>query len=144
MIWFKKYSIYEIRDWMSGDNVLKHMDIRFTELGDDYLKGSIPVDHKTVQPFGILHGGSSCLLAETLGSVASGLIIDPEKEFAVGSFLTANYLRRATKGRVEGIARAVHIGRTKHVWDIQLQNEEDKITAKCELTCAVHGVADRN
>ena len=143
MIWFKKYSIQEVRKWMSGDNVLKHMDIQFTSLGDDYLEGSIPVDHRTVQPFGILHGGSSCLLAETLGSVASGLVIDPEKEFAVGSSLTANYLRRATAGRVTGTAKPIHLGRTKHVWDVQIFNDTDKIIAKCELTCAVHPAGDK-
>ena len=143
MIWFKSYSIQDVREWMDGDNVLKHMDILFTSLGDDFLEGSIPVDHRTIQPFGILHGGSSCLLAETLGSVASGLVINPEKEFAVGSSLTANYLRRAVDGRVSGKAKAVHLGRTKHVWDIQLYNNADKIIAKCELTCAVHPSNDK-
>lgn len=141
MIWFQEnYNIDYIRKWMGGDNVLAHMGIEFTELGPDYLSGTMPVDHRTVQPFKILHGGSTCLLAETLGSVASGLIINPDKKFSVGSFITANHLRRAENGYVTGTAKAVHIGRTKHVWDIQVLNDHDKLIAKCELTCAVHDI----
>lgn len=138
MIWFKEYDIDYVRKWMSGDNVLKHVGIKLTKLGPDYLSGTLPVDHRTIQPFGILHGGATCLLAETLGSVASGLIIDPQKQFTVGSFITANHLRRADSGIVTGTAKPVHTGRTKHVWDISVINEQGKMIAKCELTCAVY------
>ena len=142
-IWFKDVTLEHVQNWMGGKNALEHMGIEFTELGPDFLEGTIPVDHRTVQPFGILHGGSTCLLAETLGSVASGLIINTDKEFAVGSFITANYLKKADKGIVTGIARSVHIGRSKHVWDISLTNDVGQLTAKCELTCAVYPVPKR-
>lgn len=143
MIWFKDYNIEMVREWMDGNNSLRHLGIEFTELGDDYLRGTMPVDYRTVQPFGILHGGASCMLAETLGSVASGLMIDPDTKFAVGSHIAANHIRRAENGIVTGTARPVHTGRTKHVWDIDIRNEDGKIVAKCELTCVVHDVPEK-
>ena len=142
-IWFQDVKLQYVRDWMRGKNALDHMGLEFTELGPDFLKGTMPVDHRTVQPFGILHGGSTCVLAETLGSVASGLIINPDKEFAVGSFITANHLKKADKGIVTGIARSIHIGRSKHVWDIAVTNDDGQLIAKCELTCAIYPVEKR-
>lgn len=144
MIWFQEVSIEFVRKWMDGDNSLRHMGIELTELGPDYLKGRMPVDRRTVQPYGILHGGATCMLAETLGSVASGLCIDPDTKFTVGSVITANHLRRADGGFVTGTARPVHLGRTKHVWEILVHDEErEKIIAKCELTCAIYDVEKR-
>ena len=143
MIWFKKYSLDFVKDWMKGDNILNYLDIHFTELGDDYLTGTMPVDHRTIQPFGLLHGGASCVLAETLGSVASGLVINPDNQFSVGSQISANHLRRAESGLVTGTARPIHIGRTKHVWDINIYKEDGKIAAKSELTCVVYDVEQR-
>ena len=140
MIWFEDYCLDYVSKWMKGQNILEHLDIQFTDLGPDFLSGTMPVDHKTVQPFGILHGGATCVLAETLGSVASGLVINPQKEFSVGSFITANHIRRAQDGLVTGTARPVHLGRTKHVWDIIIVNEDEKTIAKCELTCVVQPV----
>lgn len=137
MIWFQEFDIDKLKETMGGANILDHLGIEFTEVGEDYLKGRMPVDERTHQPYGILHGGATCVLAETLGSVASLMVVDPDKNFAVGSVITANHIRPMREGFVEGTCRPVHIGRTKHVWDIMITNERGKTIAKCELTCAV-------
>ena len=136
-IWFKDYKLSDIAPMAKADNILSHLGLVFTEIGDDYLKATLPVDARTHQPYGVLHGGSTCVLAETLGSVASIMVIDPETKFAVGSVITANHLRPVKSGLITGTCRAVHLGRTKHVWDIIVTNAEGKTSAKCELTCAV-------
>lgn len=137
MIWFSTYTLTDVRDLVQGDNVLNHLGIEFTAIGLDHLRCSMPVDNRTLQPFGILHGGATCVLAETVGSVASGLVINPNESFAVGSFLTANHLRPVESGLVFATAKPLHLGRTKHVWDILVDREDGKLVAKCELTCAI-------
>lgn len=137
MIWFKKYTLDDLVPMRESDSILKHLGLKFTEIGPDYLKATLPVDARTHQPYGMLHGGSTCVLAETLGSVASIMVVDPAKNHAVGSVITANHLRPITKGLVTGTCRPIHLGRTKHVWDILVANDEGKLIAKCELTCAV-------
>jgi len=139
MIWFKKTDIEALKETWFGDNILSHLGLEFTEIGDDFLKARMPVDMRTHQPHGILHGGATCVLAETLGSVASLLVIDTNKNYAVGSHISANHIRPVKQGYVEGTCRPVHIGRTKHVWDISITNKEGKLVAKSELTCAVTG-----
>jgi 1,4-dihydroxy-2-naphthoyl-CoA hydrolase len=104
------------------------LGIRITELGDDYLRGTMPVDHRTKQPFGLLHGGASVALAETLGSIA-GLLTLPEDKIAVGLEINANHIKSATSGIVTGTARALHIGGRTQVWEIRIENEQ------CELVC---------
>ncbi len=142
MIWFKEYTLEYLNQMTGQDNILRHLDIRFLEAGPDFLRASLPVDARTHQPFGILHGGATCVLAETLGSVASIMVIDPEKKFAVGSFISCNHLRPMTRGLVIGTCRPVHLGKTKHVWDILVTSEDGKPIAKSELTCAVTDKAD--
>ncbi len=140
-IWFNDYTVETITDTMGTDVADKHilgaLGIELTEIGDDYLKGTMPVDGRTHQIHGILHGGATCVLAETIGSIASILCVDPSKYYAVGSMITANHLRSVSEGHVIATARAVHIGRTKHVWDILVHSDQGKLIAKCELTCAV-------
>ena len=136
-IWFKKYTLTDIAPMAKADNVLNLLGLVFTEIGPDYLKATLPVDARTHQPYGVLHGGSTCVLAETLGSVSSIMVVDPEKNHAVGSVITANHLRSVTSGLVTGTCKPVHLGRTKHVWDILVENDQGKPVAKCELTCAV-------
>lgn len=137
MIWFRKYTLEELNGRAAEDNILNHLGLKFIAIGEDSLSATLPVDHRTHQPYGILHGGATCVLAETLGSFASLMVIDLDKHFAVGSVITANHLRPVEAGLVTGTCRPVHVGRTKHVWEIVVVNEQGKMIAKCELTCAV-------
>lgn len=117
------------------------LDIRFESFTDDSLTASMVVDQRTHQPFGLLHGGASVVLTESLGSMASYLIVDPSKYFCVGLEVNANHLRGVRAGRVTGVVRPVHIGRTTHVWDIRISNDEGKPSCISRLTVAVvpHG-----
>ena len=122
---------------MGDGNMAEHLGMKFTEVGPAYLKGTLPVDHRTKQPYGLLHGGASCVLAETLGSVASNLVIDGSKFHAVGQEISANHLRSARSGRVTGTARPVYIGGRSQVWDIQIHDDASKLTCVSRLTMAV-------
>jgi 1,4-dihydroxy-2-naphthoyl-CoA hydrolase len=137
-IWFRPTTIEQVQvTFSSVRDINLHLDIRLIEIGDDFLRGSIPVDERTRQPFGLLHGGASVVLAETLGSVASNLCIDTSKFYAVGQEISANHLRSARSGRVTGTARPVHLGGRSQVWDIQLQDEAGRLTCVSRLTMAV-------
>lgn len=137
MIWFKPYSIEDIRNFNTHDNILDRLGIEIHEIGPDFIKLRMPVDHRTHQIHGILHGGASCVLAETAGSIASLMCIDADKNYAVGSAITCNHLRPVKDGFVTATCRPVHLGRTKHVWDIDIRSDSNKLVAKSELTCAV-------
>jgi len=113
------------------------LDIRFDAFDEESLTASMPVDARTHQPFGLLHGGASVVLAETLGSMASYLCIDPDRFNCVGLEVNANHLRGLRNGRVTAVGRAVHIGRTTHVWDIRLSGEDGKPSCIARLTVAV-------
>lgn len=137
MIWFKKdLRLTDILPLLKN-NMAEHLAIEWTELGDNYLKAKMPVDHRTNQPYGLLHGGASCVLAETLGSVASALIIDDSKFICVGIEINANHIRSARNGFVHGIVTPIHIGSSTHVWDIKIRNEEDKLICISRLTVAI-------
>ena len=97
----------------------------------------MPVDHRTKQAYGMLHGGASVTLAETIGSIASVMIVDPEKFYCVGLEINANHIRSARDGWITGIARPLHIGNSTHVWDIKMENDQGKITCVSRLTVAV-------
>lgn len=114
-----------------------HLDIRFTEIGPDYIRATMPVDERTQQPFGLLHGGASAVLAETLGSVGANYCVDRSRYFCVGQEINANHLRSARSGRVSGTARPVHIGRRSQVWDIRIEDEQGHLTCVSRLTLAV-------
>lgn len=113
------------------------LDIRFEAFDENSITASMAVDHRTHQPFGLLHGGASVVLAETVGSMASYLCIDPGKFFCVGLEVNANHLRGLRSGRVTAVAHPVHIGRTTHVWDIRLTSDEGKASCISRLTMAV-------
>ncbi len=116
----------------------KQLGIEFTEIGEDFIIAKMPVDHRTHQPFGILHGGASVVLAESLGSVASMLSLeDPEKQRAVGLEISANHIRAVREGWVYGRVTALHVGRKTHVWDIKITNETGKLVCVSRLTVAV-------
>lgn len=116
----------------------RQLGIEFTEIGEDFITAKMPVDHRTHQPFGILHGGASVVLAESLGSVASMLSLeDPEKQRAVGLEISANHIRAVREGWVYGRVTPLHIGRKTHVWDIKITNEVGKLVCVSRLTVAV-------
>lgn len=136
-IWFKKdltLTDFEIFDRNTMD---VHIGIRFTELGSHFLKGTMPVDHRTTQPYGVLHGGASCVLAETLGSVASAMVIDSEKNICMGLEINANHIRSAKSGIVIGIASPLHLGSSTHVWDIKIYDEGEKLICVSRLTVVI-------
>jgi 1,4-dihydroxy-2-naphthoyl-CoA hydrolase len=117
--------------------MMETLGIRITAIGDDWLQGTMPVDHRTHQPYGLLHGGASVVLAETLGSTAAMLTLDPEKELAVGLDINANHIRGVRSGSVTGTAKALHIGRTTQVWEIRIENEEGALVCISRITMAV-------
>jgi 1,4-dihydroxy-2-naphthoyl-CoA hydrolase len=117
--------------------VIPHLGIEFTGFGDDWLAARMPVDHRTIQPMGILHGGASVLLAETLGSVASYLCVDSNTHYCVGLDINANHIRPVKEGYVTGEVRPVHLGRTTHVWEIRIVDSANRLTCISRLTMAV-------
>jgi len=121
----------------SKNTILELLDIRFEAFTDDSLTASMVVDHRTHQPYGLLHGGASVVLAESVGSSASYLCIDTSKYFCVGIEVNANHLRGLRSGRVTAVAHPVHIGRTTHVWDIRLTSDEGKASCISRLTVAI-------
>ena len=118
-------------------SLVEHVGIVVTAAGDDWLRGTMPVDARTRQPYGLLHGGASVVLAETLGSIAGGLCVDPATQAVVGLEINANHLRAAREGMVTGTARAIHVGRSTQVWEIRIENEAGKLVCISRLTLAV-------
>lgn len=140
-IWFKKdLTLQEIiAQNLNAATMGTHLGMQFVELGNDFLKMSMPVDERTIQPYGLLHGGASCALAETVGSVASALVIDTTKQICVGLEINANHLRAAKDGIVIATATRLHIGSSTHVWDIKIHNEQQKLICVSRLTVAILG-----
>jgi 1,4-dihydroxy-2-naphthoyl-CoA hydrolase len=122
---------------LSEKTISHHLGIEFIEIGSDFVTARMPVDRRTHQPFGILHGGASVVLAETLGSIASFLCISDENQQAVGLEINANHLRPAKDGFVYGTVKPIHIGRTTHIWDIRITNEQGKLVCISRLTVAI-------
>lgn len=136
MIWKQDINLEQLNA-MGVTNLGGHLGMEFIEIGKDYLRARMPVDHRTKQPFGLLHGGASAALAETIGSVASFLCIDPNKEMAVGVEINCNHLRSATNDYVYGKVTPVRIGRILHVWNIEIRDKRDKLVCVSRLTIAV-------
>ncbi|ANH82027.1 esterase [Niabella ginsenosidivorans] len=113
------------------------LDIRFTDVTEDSLTATLPVTKKVLQPYGILHGGASVVLAETVGSYASALVIDPDQFMAVGLEINANHLKPVLSGIVKAVCRPLHLGRKTHVWDIRIFNDQDQLTCISRLTVAI-------
>ena len=122
---------------LSRGTLIEHLGIVFTAAGDDWLQATMPVDERTRQPYGLLHGGASVVLAETLGSSAGNLCVDTASQVCVGLEINANHLRAARSGMVTGTARALHVGRTTQVWEIRIDNEAGKPVCVSRLTLAV-------
>ena len=136
-IWFNpSLSVSDVQPL--GKNTMgEHLGMVFTEIGDDYIKATMPVDHRTKQPYGLLHGGASVALAETLGSVGAALTVDPLKAICVGQEINANHLRSVRSGLVTGIAKPIHIGASSQVWEIKIYDEREKLVCISRLTVAV-------
>ncbi|WP_447896381.1 hotdog fold thioesterase [Stenotrophomonas acidaminiphila] len=122
---------------LSRGTLIEHLGIVFTGAGEDWLQTTMPVDERTRQPYGLLHGGASVVLAETLGSSAGNLCVDTASQVCVGLEINANHLRAARTGVVTGTARALHVGRTTQVWEIRIENEAGKPVCISRLTLAV-------
>ena len=139
-IWHSTPSLEELNQG-AADCMPGYIGLQVTEMGDDYLAGTLPVDHRTRQPFGILHGGASVVLAETLGSIAANLVVDGKKYYCVGQEINANHLRPVSEGDVTGVAKPVHIGRTSQVWEIRITDSRGKLNCISRITMAVvaHG-----
>lgn len=137
-IWFRKPTL-EQANQSNDTTILGVLGIRFTEVGDDYITGIMPVDTRTHQPFGILHGGASVVLAESLGSLAANYCVDNEKFYCVGLDINANHLRSVRSGNVTGTARPVHLGKSTQVWEIKIVDDAGKPVCISRLTMAVLG-----
>jgi len=120
----------------SKNTLMEHLGIEYLEIGDDFIKARMPVDHRTKQPNGILHGGASAALAETLGSIAAGFCVDRETKTIVGLEINANHIRPVTGGWVVGVTRPIHVGNTTQIWEIRIYNEQAKLVCVSRLTVA--------
>lgn len=136
-IWFNNELTIDQLNALNMNNMAQHIGIVWSQLGDDFLQATMPVDERTKQPFGLLHGGASCVLAETMGSVASALVVDRAKFYCVGLEINANHVRSAREGVVTGIVKPLHIGRQTHVWDIKIYDDQEKLVCISRLTVAV-------
>ena len=135
-IWKHTADLDRINAWSAG-SMVEYLGMRIIEVGDDYLRGTMPVDARTKQPFGILHGGASVALAESLGSLAGTMCIDATHQMAVGLDINANHVRVITEGTVTGTARPLHLGRTTQVWDIRIEDELGRLVCISRLTLAI-------
>jgi uncharacterized domain 1 len=136
-IWFNKSIALGDIIQLGEGTMSDHLGMEWVEIGDDFLRLRMPVNEKTRQPYGLLHGGASCVLAETLGSVASALVIDRESYLCVGIEINANHVRGVKEGFVTGICTPLHLGKTTHVWDIKMVDEKEKLVCVSRLTVAI-------
>ena len=135
-IWKQDTSLDRLNGW-SANTMMEALGIRFTAVGDDWVQGTMPVDQRTHQPYGLLHGGASVVLAETLGSTAAMLTLDPTQETAVGLDINANHIRGVRSGIVIGTARKLHLGRSTQVWEIRIETEAGELVCISRITMAV-------
>lgn len=135
-VWFAKPTPEAINA-ASKKTISELIGIEVVEVGDDFIRGKMPVDERTHQPFGILHGGASVVLAESLGSMAANFSVDPSKYYCVGLDINANHISSIRSGWVEGVARPIHIGRSTQVWEIKISAENNKLVCISRLTMSV-------
>jgi 1,4-dihydroxy-2-naphthoyl-CoA hydrolase len=129
-------TVDDLNNW-SVNTMAERLGIQFTEIGENFLTASMPVDHRTHQPLGLLHGGASVALAETLGSVASTMTIDPDKQFCVGVEINANHIKGVRAGTVSGKTTPVHIGKKTQVWEIRITTEANELVCISRITMAI-------
>ena len=138
-VWFEKYQLRDIKP-LCENNLVAHLGIELTELGKDYLVGTMPVDHRTTQPTGLLHGGALVVLAGSLGSIAAALCVDLDRWACVGQEINASHLRPTRKGYVTGTAKPIYLGRSSQVWEICVVDERQRTVCVARLTVAVVAV----
>lgn len=136
-IWFNPDITPSQLQALSSGTMVSTIGIEITEIGENFLKARMPVDERTRQPYGLLHGGASAALAETLGSVASAHVIDRTQYYCVGLEINANHIRGVKEGYVFGTATPLHLGKTTHVWDIRIHDEKEKLVCVSRLTVAI-------
>ena len=136
-IWFHKNITIEDLAGISSNTMAEFLGLKWVEIGENFLKMSMPVHTTTRQPYGFLHGGASCVLAETIGSIGSALVIDRDKYYCVGLEINANHLRSVKDGTVVAIASPLHLGKTTHVWDIKIYDNQEKLFCVSRLTVAI-------
>lgn len=137
MIWFQDFNIEKLQNFQAN-SMADNLGIKFIEKGDDYMKASMPVNERSVQPYRMMHGGASAALAETIGSVASMLVVDSSQKRCVGLSLSVSHIRAVPEGgMVVATARPFHLGRTTHVWDVRIEDGRGKLTTVARLTVAV-------
>lgn len=134
-IWKSELTLDQANGW--HNTMIERIGIAVTEIGDDYVRGTMPVDARTHQPYGLLHGGASVALAETLGSLGAMMCADSTTHLAVGLDINANHLRGVTDGVVTGTARPIHLGRTTQVWEIRIEDERLRLVCIARLTVAI-------
>ena len=135
-IWKGKVTVEDLNR-RCENTLVQHLGIEFTEVGDDYIKASMPVDKRTMQPLGMLHGGASLALAESLGSVTGFMCVDREEQYCVGMEINGNHIRPVRSGRVYGVVKPIHIGRKTHVWEIAIRNQHGKLVCISRITLAI-------
>jgi 1,4-dihydroxy-2-naphthoyl-CoA hydrolase len=135
-IWYEEITLEKLTA-RNKNTMSDYVGIEFTEIGDDYLKAKMPIDHRTKQPIGIMHGGASCVLAETVGSIAANYCVDPSKYYCVGLDINTNHIRSAREGFVIATAKPYHLGRSTHVWSIEIHNEHQQLISVNRLTMTV-------
>ncbi len=135
-IWQAEISL-DIINSRGKNTMVDYLGIECIEIGDDYVVARMPVDHRTKQPIGIMHGGASCVLAETIGSLAANFCVDIKKNYCVGLDINTNHIRSVNEGFVYGTAKPFHLGKTTHVWSIEIVNEQKKLVSVNRLTMAV-------
>jgi 1,4-dihydroxy-2-naphthoyl-CoA hydrolase len=136
-IWLNKELKISDFESLGKDTMADHIGIEWVEAGSDFLKARMPVDHRTLQPYGLLHGGASCVLAETIGSIASAMVVDHTKFVCVGLEINANHVRSVRDGFVTGVATPLHLGSNTHVWDIKIYDDLQKLVCVSRLTVAI-------
>lgn len=135
-IWLNPITVDDLNKYQQ-QTLVTHLGIRYIEIGEDYLKATMPVDARTKQPAGILHGGASATLAETLGSTGANLVVDRSKTLCVGLELNCNHIRAMREGQVTGTARPLHIGKSTQVWEIRITDDQDRLVCVSRITMAV-------
>ena len=136
MVFLTKPSLDQLNS-KSNDNMVSHLGIVFTAIGEDFIEATMPVDSRTKQPMGLLHGGANVVLAETLGSVAASLTIDHEKQTVVGLEINANHLKSVREGIVKGTTKPIHLGKSTQVWEIKIVNEANNLCCISRITMAI-------
>ena len=135
-IWFQQFSTDEIKAVQRG-TMDEHLGVEIVSIGPDHLSARMPVNERTVQPHGILHGGASAALAETLGSIGGSMVVDPERYRVIGQEINANHIRSVREGHVHGTARPIHLGRRSQVWAIEIVDDRKRLVCVSRLTLAV-------